>query len=596
MSQPVLLVDENTSRRAALRDELVARGQPVLQVKDAFEAMAALGRAEFGCVVIGDARRRLSLRGLCHVARRRHPAIRLCVLLPAVADEASARASLGVPVDIVDGGAPETELAETVIGLTRRPLDPFEEQPSNAQVDQAIAEAYEERASVEAAAAPPAAPEELSEPTVIDQRAPAAMGDTLPDVRASEPEWEAPGISSTPTPTPRPAPGPAVPHEALLEGVLESDTAPALLMGVFAQELTGRLDVQGGAGEGTIYFYKGEPVAADHARGNVGMLEELESRQLVPPNLDIQFVPEGELLATMVAAGNVTGQAMMRFVREFVRRRLLELVLQREGTYRFIEDGRFLDVAALVRINPFGVVLQTRRETMLPPEIQQRAEQLRGGFLLPRPALRLAAEKLRPFAKGKGVDEVVGELIGVEAFWEACGLDDISGTVLVDTLLDARLVELTDTAPTKPSVPAAVELTDSQPFLAVPQIVLADESVEGAPVQEQAESPEEAALREEILSMYVRLKPLSHPRQVLGVTLWADEDAIKAAYRERMKEADPTRVPGHLSDKDALVSRLEELRGKIMRAMEVLQYQGGAAPGSALPALDEPEPGDDNPL
>jgi hypothetical protein len=31
------------------------------------------------------------------------------------------------------------------------------------------------------------------------------------------------------------------------------------------------------------------------------------------------------------------------------------------------------------------------------------------------------------------------------------------------------------------------------------------------------------------------------------------------------------------------MTRISELRGKVMRAMEALQFQGGARPGAALP-------------
>jgi len=591
MQLAVLLADENASRRGAMRDALDRHRVPALQVSDAFEAMAALGRAEFGCLVIGDGRRRLSLRGLCHLARRRHPNLHICVLLPPLADEASARASLGVPVTVFDGALGEEELVERIVALMKTPLDPLAEQPSVAAVDQAIAEAYADAegppAGAEATVAPTPDPEPAPDVPMSPQTlvtapptAEAPPGDTLPDV-AARPEWEAPSFG-------RPRKASRV--DALLEGVLDAETAPALLMGIFAQELTGRLEISGGHGEGTLYFYCGEPVAADHVRGNAGMLEELEARDLVPAGLDIRFVPEGELLATMVTAGNVTGGAMMTFVLEHVRHRLLELAMQHEGTYRFIEDARFLDVAPLVRVNPFDVVLQTRRDTTMPTEVQTRADEIAAWWIAPRPALRLAAGKLSPFIGDRAIDEIIGECTKVKDFLDAARLDEISGTLLLDTLVSARLVELTPRKPAPRLVPEVVRLGDSQPNLRPPQLHVPEAS--SGPVPAAApDSLEEAALREEVLSLYMRLKPLSHPRQVLGVALHADTASVEAAYRSRMQELDPRRVPEAMTDREALVARISELRAKVMNAMEALQYQAGAPAGAALPSVTSDDDG-----
>src|SRR5690606_36668508 len=97
--------------------------------------------------------------------------------------------------------------------------------------------------------------------------------------------------------------------------------------------------------------------------------------------------------------------------------------------------------------------------------------------------------------------------------------------------------------------------------------------------------------REEILSLYMRLKPVSHPRQVLGVPVWAEQGAIEAAYQRRMQELDPRRIPEGPS-REMLVARIEELRAKVIRAMEAIQFQQGARPGSPLPPVQGP--GDDS--
>ncbi len=452
MTLAVLLVDEDDRRRREVYAELSARRVPVLEETDAFDAMATLGRVELGALVLGKDRRRHALRGLCHLARRRYPTIRLVVLASAAVEPHTVRATLGLPVDVLDADGPPGGIAAQVLSLMARPLDPFAEQPTTEEVDRAIADAFAEAAQERSA-------HDAAE--------------------AEAPRSEAPALVASEHPSPRVSNEP--PLEPRLEGVLDERSGAVLLMEIFSRALTGRLEVAGVTGTGTLYFYRGEPVAADHAGGDAGLLAELEERDLVPDGLDIRFVPEGELLATLVAAGNVSGEAMHRFVGTFVKKRLHELVLQREGSYRFLDDRRFLDNAPLVRVNPFGAV----------PE--------------------LGAPE-RPGASG----------------------------------------------PPTPCAPG-------------------DESA--SPTDD-----EDAALREEILNLYMRLKPVSHPRQVLGLPVWADKADVDAAYQRRMQELDPRRVPDGPS-REMLVARIEELRAKVIRAMETIQFQQGARAGSPLPSL-----------
>lgn len=589
MTKAVLLVDDNDRRRSEVRAELDARRVPVLEVKDAFDAMAALGRAEFGAVVLGQNRQRLSLPGLCHLARRRHPNIRLIVLAAALVEPHTVHASMGLPVDVLDADLPPGGIAAQVLTLMARPLDPFEPQPTHDQVERAIADALAEAA---ADCAPDVDPNETTQPSA--QRPVARDHDTVPDV--TSPVWDAPSLTSRSRPTP--AAVTRATAEPLLEGVLDEDTGTALLMGVFAQELTGRLDITGGAAAGTLYFYRGEPVAADHADGNEGLLADLEKHDLVPESLDIRLVPEGELLATLVAAGNVTGEAMHRFVGGVVRRRLLELVMQRDGTYRFLEDRRFLDSAPLLRVNPFGIMLERRKSMTLPPDLQAQYDDIAGCFVTPRPALRLAGEKLRPFVRGARVDELIGTGIRVSELLQKAGLDELMGTLLVLTLQDGRLVEVSGALPQAGPVPAPVILADPPPPSALPEIslpelepVAASDEKGAAPTKE---SDDDARVREEVLNLYMRLKPLTHPRQVLGVPVWADKQAVEAAYQRRLQELDPRRLPAGPS-RDMLAARIEELRAKVIRAMEVVQYQQGARPGAPVPAANPPTD-DSNPF
>lgn len=597
MTKAVLIVDDNDRRRREVYAELSARNVPVLEMKDAFDAMATLGRAEFGAVVLGEDRRRLSLRGLCHLARRRHPSIRLVVLATAPVEAHTVEATLGLSVDVLDADGPPGGIAAQVLTLMARPLDPFVEPPSVDQIDRAIADAFAEAESERRAHAV-VDPDEKTQPSARRPERPRRRNAVSATSTSTAPVWEAPSLSSAKVPaqpTPRPSPRPTT--EPLLEGVLEAETSTALLMGIFSQELTGRLDITGGAAAGTLYFYRGEPVAADHAEGNAGLLAELEQHDLVPESLEIRFVPEGELLATLVAAGNVTGEAMHRFVGAFIRKRLLELVTQRDGTYRFLEDRRFLESAPLLRVNPFGTMLERRKSTTLPPDLQAQYDDLRDHFVTPRPALRLAAERLRPFVRGARIDEIVGRGVRVHELVAAAGLNDLMGVLFLLTLRDGRLIEVS-ARPAAGPAPDPVVLGDAPPLGFTPSLDLPELEPLGPAVDDDEGPPsqvaeDDARLREEILSLYIRLKPLSHPRQVLGVPVWADKPAIDAAYQRRLEELDPRRV-GEGPSRDMLIARIEELRGKVIRAMEVLQYQqgdrGGAQAPVAKPSVDDSNP------
>ena len=72
----------------------------------------------------------------------------------------------------------------------------------------------------------------------------------------------------------------------------------------------------------------------------------------------------------------------------------------------------------------------------------------------------------------------------------------------------------------------------------------------------------------------MRLKPLSQPRQVLGVGVDADEAAVAAAYHHRLSELDPRRIPEG-SAQHILAQRVEELRRKVTSAYQTLMLQVG---------------------
>ena len=101
MQRSTLVVDDDEARRRSLVHALSRRGLRYLDVADAFGAMAALGRADFGAVIATEGRRTLSLRGLCQLARRRHPDVAIFVIHREGSDAKAIPEILGTHVDIL---------------------------------------------------------------------------------------------------------------------------------------------------------------------------------------------------------------------------------------------------------------------------------------------------------------------------------------------------------------------------------------------------------------------------------------------------------------------------------------------------------------
>ncbi len=364
---------------------------------------------------------------------------------------------------------------------------------------------------------------------------------------------------------------------ALLEGSLEERPGAPVLMTLLAQEITGVLHVHDGDARGRLYCLHGEPVYAEHADGDAGLLSHLQAQGIVPPTFravydDGRAIPDGQLLAVLSNRGMLTGEAVHEFLRSFVRARVLALVNQTSGTYVFYEETGFVDTKPLLKVNPFGLILDVQRRSVPPDDLMRRSGELEWTYVHPRPALAPVAEKLRPFVRGTNLTEHISGRKRVKQLLGLLGLDDLMGTLLVMALERAGLVKLSDNPMESFD---DVELADST-IVQEGRIMLPDSEMDG-PI-----SADETKAREEIFSLYVRLKPLVMPRDVLGVPLDADVGTINAAYQDKMTALDPKRIPEG-SARQLMVSRVEELRRKVTTAYEALTHPPGGPPrGSGL--------------
>jgi hypothetical protein len=583
MQRSTLVVDDDEPRRRNLVHALSRRGLRYLDVADAFGAMAALGRADFGAVVATEGRRTLSLRGLCQLARRRHPDVVILVIHREGSDPSQIPQILGTKVDVISPRASADDVAAAIENALIAPVGEdvsmeFAMEPSTSITEKTVPNAVQ--------------PQQLlvdEDPTVKMPvaSAPITTPQLPPDSLAPDEPTERVERAQIPSPISIPA---IVDLDApLLEGLLDGGSGPALLLGVFTQELTGRLVVKDGPAAGTLYFYRGEPVWADDPLGDAGLHRRLVQKGRIRPDARIEAVAQGQLLGSLVQKGTLTGQQMHDFMRELVRDFVLTLCTAGSGAYRFEEDRKFLDVAPLLRVNPFGLVLESRRKSISPAQLLQMSGEMEAKFVIPGPGLGKSTDKLAPFVRGARLDHVIDGTKTVRAVLEYTSLDQFMGTLVMLSLKDTKLVSLSDEA--RP-VSGGVTLNDQKSLSSDEQeVTLVDAEFPPEPPQ----SEEEGKAREAIFGLYMRLKPLTLPRQVLGVGLDADLAEIEAAFTERMRELDPALIPEG-SAQALLAARIDELRKKVTSAYQALKLQASAAPGTGVHPFDAGKTSKTNPF
>jgi hypothetical protein len=303
-------------------------------------------------------------------------------------------------------------------------------------------------------------------------------------------------------------------------------------------------------------------VWADDPAGDAGVYRKLVQKSFLKPEQAIDPVPEGMLLGALMQAGLLGGEQMHAFMREIVRDRVLAVATQAHGAYRFAEDRSFLDTAPLLKVNPFGLILDSRRRSMPPPALMALHGEIESLYPIPGPGLGVAGEKISPFLRGaRAVDVIDGQRTVAEVL-QAAGLDPFMGTLVFVVLRDAKLIALEHE-------PREQQLDLSDAGFDEASIEFAADDAASGP-----SSTEEARAHEDIYALYMRLKPLTQPRQVLGVGVDAVDAEIAAAYEARMQELDPRRVPEG-SAQHILAMRIDELRRKVQNAYQTLRLQRG---------------------
>lgn len=616
MSQVVLIVEKNDRIRAAIRQQFLARNVPTYDVSDAFDAMSALGRAEFGAIVAAAGKRQLSLRGLCQLARRRHPSVHIFVIVTKqqAADVEKMEAAVGVQgLKMVPPETTTEQLADRVIDAMRTPF-----QPQMVETTSPRAEAPQRSTSARAAApAPPPAWSTPSDegapvaPPAVDLPAdeqffPAATSSApapldlgpLPDVPADEPLSQPDGDPVRPplgAPTMAPAPGAQPPVSAhadvpagvaidledvddledfdveapaleplsqgvVLEGSLEGKVGAALLMSLAAQQFTGSLAIDSGAALGQLFLYEGDPVWATHPDGDAHLFEQLVRKGHLPPDLELAPVPAGQLLGHLTQTGHLTGKKIYEFMLAFVRDRVMALIGQEDGAYRFEEDPSFLEVAPLLKVNPFGLVLDSKRRTMTPDRLLTISSEMEWKYLYALPQLAPAVDELKPFTRDLNVAELIKGGRTVRSFCQKTGLDDLMGTLVVLSMVDARLVTIEEEMRENTNV----VLSESTNIRSTrhPSAEGSLDAIGGDASAKEAQ--------DRLMQLYMQLKPLTHPSHVLGLDSQnVTPTEVQKAYQERMAALDPKLIPEG-SAQAILQAQVGELRSKVEHAYQSL--------------------------
>jgi len=521
MLDVVLVVESDPARRAAICLALARRSRPYVEASDLYQAIAAMGRADFGAMVVNESRP-VSLRGACRLARKRHPAIRIFVSLATGVAAETVKATVGVTVDTVQGDLFPDEVAQVV--------------------DDALSLLQM------------ADPETLNTMSVLlDVEAALALEDGAPAPPAEANRGD--GV--------------------LLEGSLDDGNGAALLMGLYAQEATGVLHVSKGAAGGNLYFLRGEPIWFTHPQGDSVLLRRLKERGHLKPGVPVPPCGEGELLSTLAGEGLVAVDKIQETLLEMLRERVLALATQTNGVYKFTEDSEFANQAPILKLNVFGLVLDSRRRQMTADRVLVLGAEMARQYMVPGPGLKKAAPRIAHFTRGVRVDDFVDGTHTVQELYDATRLDQMMGALVMLVLVDTHLITLSAHPAGKSR--SGVELADVAPPASwdTPDLPEVTMELDGEAAAD--------AGAQQVLKLYFRLKPLTVPAQVLGIPMFSEPAQIEAAYWGRMKELEHRALPKGAAG-SVMSFRIEDLRRKVTRAYQAMMATTGPMARPAPPA------------
>ncbi|MCC7071183.1 MAG: serine/threonine protein kinase [Deltaproteobacteria bacterium] len=339
----------------------------------------------------------------------------------------------------------------------------------------------------------------------------------------------------------------AEPGVASLTGDLGPGRGTRLLVHLFLEERTGRLVIDGGAAAGTLFFLGGEPVHWAIADGGAALERRVRARG---PLRDT--APGRHVLATLARrAGPVV---VLEALRDEVREACRHVLSAELGAWGFFDDAEAIDATPLSGVNPFGFVLEAQLRALPPTELLRLAERVAPLFPIATGELASAAARIKSFTGGIDLALVVDGTKAAREVLAAARLDPMMGGMVLQTLADSGLVQLSPT----PKPRAEHARRHAGAASAQPTLAQADAKL----LSQLSALPQGAT---EVLNLYLELKPETDIDAVLGLSGSAGLAAIERAYQQRLAELDPRAVPPG-PHRPYLLARADELRAKVERA------------------------------
>lgn len=417
----VLIVDKDAARRGEIAAACAARGATVQVADDPFSAMAALGQRRFDVLCAYAGPRHLSLRGLFQLARRKRHDISIhAFVLPE--DQAAVALSF-------EGEAIISELSSGVEAI------------ANALVG-----------APEPEAPPPATPQPEAPPQTTPQQTASEAEDPLPDLPPTMPVAFVDDLDDELDVDVHPDGTEEVPGEREpgqepegFEGELHTPALPSgaeALIAAFARELTGALVVRSDDARFVLYLYGGEPAWVELPGGDAALFERLVGRGLLPTDFRPEPVPEGRLFSSLLEQGHLSRTDAQIFMQQLLFDVAIEIAGLESCAAEVEQAPQFLATPPPFRVNPFGLVLESRRRRMSPDELLATSLELDEVRVVASAKLDKVYGKVAPFLRGVDVRALLQGGATLRGFREAAGVDAMLATQLVLALEAVGLVRI----------------------------------------------------------------------------------------------------------------------------------------------------------
>ena len=505
----ILVVDLDDQRRSSLSAALSVQGVRVWDVPRASDAMSVLNKEKVDAIVAAEGDRRLSLRGLCQRARRQNKEILIFIRVLPDGGSDDLEAALGLSYIPLAHDKIPREISKEVRAKFDAPSGPLEElsldfldSPTQADTEALHASAALSPEPLSAAALSPEplsaaalssepfsvdalsleplsaaalsleplsaaalSPEPLSaaalspEPLSVDALSLEPLAAELKTIELLDAESDA--LVSLASQENAPvavdekvdaADATAVESRSSGSEGVQLDTAlspiAGLLMHLFFQEQTGRIELAEPCPFHRIYLFKGDPAWMDYRGGDAELFSKMQDAGILDPSLARPDVPEEHLLVALIGEKYLSQTDAEDFMKTEVRRAVMEILRDECLMASWEEVADYAQIEPPFRYNAFGMVLECRRESMSADRLLAIANEKEHHFVVPQEGFQIAADRVSPFVRGAKIsDWVTGEhTLGVLS--ERTGLDVMIGTLVLCALEEAGVVRLSETRET----------------------------------------------------------------------------------------------------------------------------------------------------